>query len=115
MNRSLGLLKKVEKVNDIYIYIYIYIYIFYFTGKLIVATNVELLQTNSCLSSNVTLLFVEVYLQKCEEYFGEQIFRVAPAIFVHPTIAAIKRYFPGIADSAEFLDLVNTWWVISNS
>ena len=41
--------------------------------------------------------------------------RVALAIFDPSTIAAIKHYFPENADSADFLDLVNTWWVISNS
>ena len=41
--------------------------------------------------------------------------RVAPDIFDPSTIAANKHHFPGNADSAEFLDLVNTWCVISNS
>ena len=35
--------------------------------------------------------------------------RVALAILESPTIAAIKHYFSDTADSAEFLDLVNTW------
>ena len=40
---------------------------------------------------------------------------VALAIFDPSTIAAIKHYFPDSVDSAEFLDLMNTWWTISNS
>ena len=41
--------------------------------------------------------------------------RLAKVIFDPSTIAAIKHYFPDITDSAGFLNLVNTWWVISNS
>ena len=40
---------------------------------------------------------------------------VAIAIFDPSTLSTIKHYFPENADFAEFLDLVNTWWVISNS
>ena len=40
---------------------------------------------------------------------------VALAIFDPSTIAAIRHYFPEHSDSAEFLELVNIWWTISNS
>ena len=40
--------------------------------------------------------------------------RLALAIFNPSIIAAIKHYFPNNADSAEFLDLVNTRWIISS-
>ena len=40
---------------------------------------------------------------------------VALAIFDPSTIAAIKHYFPDNGESAEFLDLMNIWWTISNS
>ena len=41
--------------------------------------------------------------------------RVVLAMFDPSSIAAIKHYFRNNADSAEFLDLVKTWWVTSNS
>ena len=44
--------------------------LFYFTDKLNVTATAELLRTNDCMSSDVILLFDEVRLQKCEEYFG---------------------------------------------
>ena len=36
-------------------------------------------------------------------------------IFHETTSAAIKSYFPEEIPAAEFLNLVNTWWTISNS
>ena len=41
--------------------------------------------------------------------------RVALVIFEPSTVTANKHNFVRNADSAEFLDLVKTWWVISNS
>ena len=40
---------------------------------------------------------------------------VAHAIFHETTYAAIISYFPGRIDAAEFLKLINTWWIISNT
>ena len=40
---------------------------------------------------------------------------VALAIFDPSTSAAIKKYFPGQTQTANFLTLINTWWTISNS
>ena len=40
---------------------------------------------------------------------------LALAIFHPTTTAAIKNYFPKKLDAAEFLNLFNTWWTISNS
>lgn len=40
---------------------------------------------------------------------------VALAVFHPATSAAIKYYFPEKQDAASFLDLVHTWWTISNS
>ena len=39
----------------------------------------------------------------------------ALAIFHETTITAIKSYFPDREDAAQFLNLINTWWTISNS
>ena len=39
-------------------------------GKIDVAATSELLRVNGCISSDVVLLFDEIYLQKSEEYFG---------------------------------------------
>ena len=36
-------------------------------------------------------------------------------IFHETTSASIKSYFPEEIPAAEFLNLVNTWWTISNS
>ena len=51
-----------------------YIFFFYLTDKLNFAATAEPLQTNNCTSSNVILIFDEIYLQKCEEYFGGESF-----------------------------------------
>ena len=51
-----------------------------------------------------------VHLGNCKQNF-----LVALAIFEPSTVAANKHYFARNADSAEFLNLVKTWWVISNS
>ena len=40
---------------------------------------------------------------------------VALAIFEPPTRAAILRYFPQAQDSAGFLKLFHTWWMVTNS
>ena len=40
---------------------------------------------------------------------------VALAIFHETTYAAIRSYFPDQIDAAEYLKLINTWWIISNS
>lgn len=40
---------------------------------------------------------------------------VALAIFDPSTIASILKYFPSAQDSADFLQLFNTWWTISNA
>ena len=40
---------------------------------------------------------------------------VAIAIFHETTYAAIRSYFPDRIGAAEFLKLINTWWIISNS
>ena len=40
---------------------------------------------------------------------------VALAIFNRSTSTGIKRFFPEKADAAEFLNLVDVWWTISNS
>ena len=40
---------------------------------------------------------------------------VALAIFNETTSAAIEQYFPERKESADFLRLFNTWWIISNS
>ena len=50
------------------------IFAIYFKGKLNVAATAERLRRNNCISSNVILIFDEVYLQKCEEYFGGESF-----------------------------------------
>ena len=39
----------------------------------------------------------------------------ALAIFHRSTFTAIKHYFPEKVDAAEFLNLINVWWTISNS
>ena len=39
----------------------------------------------------------------------------ALAIFESSTIAAIRMYFPECKGAADFLQLINTWWTISNS
>ena len=36
-------------------------------------------------------------------------------IFHETTISAIKSYFTNESAAAEFLNLINSWWVISNS
>ena len=40
---------------------------------------------------------------------------LALSIFHPTTSAAIKSYFPDRSDAAEFLNLINIWWTISNS
>ena len=40
---------------------------------------------------------------------------VALSIFDKTTSAGIKYFFPNKTDAAEFLDLLNIWWVVSNS
>ena len=40
---------------------------------------------------------------------------VALAIFDPSTTAAILKYFPRAQDAADFLQLIHTWWLISNS
>ena len=40
---------------------------------------------------------------------------LALAVFEPSTIAAIRNYFPNKEDSAGFLNLIYTWWTISNS
>ena len=40
---------------------------------------------------------------------------VALAVFDESTSAGIEHYFPERKDSAEFLRLINKWWVMSNS
>ena len=63
LKRSLGTLKKLKRKL---------IYIFFdFKGKFNVAATAELLRTNNCISSNDFLLFDEVYLKICKEYFEE--------------------------------------------
>ena len=64
---KLRYIKKIEKETNIYIF-------FYFTGKLNIYAASELLRTSNCISSDVILLFDEIYLQKCEEYFGGESF-----------------------------------------
>ena len=39
----------------------------------------------------------------------------ALAIFHPPTSAGIKNYFPDLDDAAEFLNLINTWWIVLNA
>lgn len=39
----------------------------------------------------------------------------ALAIFESSTIAAIRMYFPECKEAADFLNLINIWWTISNS
>ena len=39
----------------------------------------------------------------------------ALAIFHPTTSAGIKNYFPDRDDAAEFLNLINTWWILSNA
>ena len=39
----------------------------------------------------------------------------ALAIFESSTIAAIRMYFPECKGAADFFQLINTWWTISNS
>ena len=40
---------------------------------------------------------------------------LALGIFDRSTAVAIAEYFPESCDASEFLKLVNTWWIISNS
>ena len=46
---------------------------------------------------------------------NKQDVNLALAIFLEITIAACKSYFPEIKDIASFLNLILTWWAISNS
>ena len=40
---------------------------------------------------------------------------LAPAMFDETTSAAIQWYFPQHSSAAEFLQLFQKWWIISNS
>ena len=55
------------------IYIYIF-FLLYYTDKLKTAATAEVLRNNDCISSDINLLLDEIYLQKCEEYFGGELF-----------------------------------------
>ena len=46
---------------------------------------------------------------------SKQSFPLVLAIFDATTLAAIKSYFPDRVDTANFLKLINCWWMISNS
>lgn len=46
----------------------------FFTGKINVSATAELLRVNNCISADVVLLFDEIYLQKCKEYFAGESF-----------------------------------------
>ena len=49
-------------------------HILYFAGKIDPIATVTLLRSNNSISSNVILIFDEIYLQKCKEYIGGQTF-----------------------------------------
>ena len=53
------------------------------TGKINVSATAEQLRLNDCISSDVVLLFDEVYLQKCEEYFAGESFGTDEAGNLH--------------------------------
>ena len=53
------------------------------TGKINVSATAEQLRLNDCISSDVVLLFDEVYLQKCEEYFAGELFGTDEAGNLH--------------------------------
>ena len=53
------------------------------TGKINVFATAEQLRLNDCISSDVVLLFDEVYLQKCEEYFAGESFGTDEAGNLH--------------------------------
>ena len=46
---------------------------------------------------------------------NKQNVQLALNIFHETTIASIQSYFPNRNDAAQFLNLVRTWWTISNS
>ena len=46
---------------------------------------------------------------------NKQNVQLALNIFHETTIAALQSYFPERTDAAQFLNLVRTWWTISNS
>ena len=46
---------------------------------------------------------------------NKQNVQLALNIFHETTVVAVKSYFPESSDAAQFLQLVGTWWTITNS
>ena len=52
-------------------------------------------------------------VNKCSA--GKENVPLAPEVMHETTITAGRSYFPNRRDAANFLEMFNTWWTISNS